>query len=302
MQADSKVITRTHCPWCESDSLDIRFETKDRSGSGECFPIVACESCGFIFTQDVPAPEEIAPYYEFEQYISHSDTKSNLTDRAYHWVRSRMLRRKQQIILKHYTGNGPGTILDFGSGTGYFLHHMVNAGWIGTGVEISEVARQHSIEKFGLKVFNPDDFEEVNGPFDVITLWHVLEHLYDFKEKLQSFCDLLIDGGLLVLALPNHQAYDARILKQNWAAYDTPRHLWHFTPEIIQSIADTYGLSYEKTYAMPFDAFYVSILSYQLKHDNSFALLKGGVLGLLSNLSCTFNPEKASSVIYILRK
>ena len=301
-QSGLQIIVHQKCPWCGSSTLKTLYDAGDRSGSGVKFPIVKCDDCQFVFTQNAPIPEAIAPFYEFEEYISHSDSQSSITDKAYHWVRSRMFKKKERIIRKHGPGKRPGRILDYGSGTGYFLHHMLKTGWQATGVEINESARSYSIDKFGLNVSQPNDFDRIAGPFEVITLWHVLEHLYDFKEKLNAFHTLLVPNGILVLALPNLQSYDARRLKKDWAALDAPRHLWHFTPGVIKQIAEHYGFNYEKVYPMPYDAFYVSILSYQLRQDNFLALLKGGITGLLSNLSCTFNSEEASSVIYILRK
>ncbi len=297
----ASLITHEGCPWCESTRLKTRFETIDRSGSGEAFPIVECLECEFVFTQKVPTAETIGPYYDFDEYISHSDTKENLVDKTYHWVRERMLKRKYKLIKKHSQGDNL-RILDYGSGTGYFLNYVKTMGWDVTGVEINEQARKVAKDKFGLNLNPPELFDQLRGPFEVISLWHVLEHLYDFKEKFQAFYQKLTSGGILVLALPNHTSLDSKWLKQDWAAYDTPRHLWHFAPKNIKLMAAKYGFQYEASYAMPFDAYYVSILSHQLKSKNVLSLLKGGFLGWLSNINCTFNPEKASSIIYILKK
>jgi 2-polyprenyl-3-methyl-5-hydroxy-6-metoxy-1,4-benzoquinol methylase len=297
----ASLIVHDACPWCASNRLETQFETIDRSGSGEVFPIVQCLDCDFVFTQKVPTADFIGPYYDFDEYISHSDSKISIIDKVYHWVRERMLKRKYNLIKKHHDGDS-SRILDYGSGTGYFLNFMQTMGWDVTGVEINEHARKVAKDKFGLQLNPPELFNQLNGPFEVISLWHVLEHLYDFTDKLQEFYQKLSPGGLLILALPNHTSMDAQWLKQDWAAYDTPRHLWHFAPKNIKQMAAKYGFQYEANYAMPFDAYYVAILSNQLKRKNFISLVKGGLLGLLSNINCTFNTEKASSIIYILKK
>lgn len=295
-----KRIEHSCCPWCGSEDIHFHFKTFDRSGSGETFPIHTCKSCSFCFTQEVPSPETIGPYYDFEEYISHSDTTKTLTDRIYHWVRNQMLNRKFKLLVKHCITPGK-SILDFGSGTGYFLNHVKQKGWQTKGIEINDEARKYAQQQFDLEILAPDKFEQIDQQFDAITLWHVLEHLYDFKTKLEQFHHKLVDQGLLILALPNHRSWDAKFLGKDWAAYDTPRHLWHFTPTVIEKMANANNFELVKYYPMPFDAFYVSMLSYQLKNA-PLSSLRGGIVGLISNINCTFDRSKGSSIIYILRK
>ena len=295
------LITYSECPWCASPNISAFIRADDRSGKGSPFTIFECQDCSFHFTQNVPDPEHIAPYYDFQEYISHSDTQSSLTDKLYHSVREYMLSRKFRLIKKYHHGNHQ-RILDYGSGTGYFLNKMASKGWEVSGVEIDDDARELSIKNFKVTVQAPHQFSASSETYDVITLWHVLEHLYDFKEKIQDFHDWLRPGGLLVLALPNHLSLDAKILGKDWAAYDVPRHLWHFNPAIIKQMAKKYNFKFIGSHNMPMDAFYVSILSNQILKNNFTAVIKGAFVGLISNLNSMIFPGKSSSHIYVLRK
>ena len=231
------------------------LETQDFAVSKEKFVLQKHSKWDILMTH--PLPKNLDSYYESEDYISHTDAKQTATDKAYQWVKQRNLKRKWKLV-KQFAGNTK-TVLDIGAGTGDFVRMGKTLGWDVQGMEPNAGARERAAKKGVDMVSSLDDLPETS--FTVITLWHVLEHLYDFKGKVEEFNDLLNKEGLLVLALPNHESWDASFLGKDWAAYDTPRHLWHFTPKVIQDIASANKFELVKFYPMPFDAFYVSMLS-----------------------------------------
>ncbi len=295
---DSTHLTR--CTACTSINLAKIMDVKDHFKSGEIFTIHECKSCGFRFTQDAPDEDVAYQYYESDDYISHSDTKKGIVSQLYHKVREIMLRRKSQLILSLSTGK---RLLDIGSGTGYFLNYMKHKGYDVKGVEISNTARQFSIDHFGLDVVSPDILfsQSFSETYDFITLWHVLEHLYNPDRYMQKISDLLVDDGHLIIALPNHQSYDQNKYKSYWAAYDVPRHLWHFHPNSLTTFASRHGFEVIKMQDMPFDPFYNAMLSEKYIGHRA-GLILGAFTGLISMFKGKSNIRKAASVIYILKK
>ncbi len=300
MKVSTKHITYQQCPLCDSKDIKLSLATEDYSISKEVFNIYDCGTCSFRFTQTIPTPETIAPYYESDVYISHSDTKEGLVNRLYHTARDLMLNKKRKLILSLTEGK---RILDVGSGTGYFLDHMKNNGFAVTGVEIDPDARQATKDKFGIQVASPDTFlnQGLTEKVDVVTLWHVLEHLHDLTGYMESIAAQLADGGTVLIAVPNHASYDATHYKKHWAAYDVPRHLWHFTPKTIGQLAEKTGFKVVDQKRLPLDPFYNSLLSEQYK-GNPLALISGGVVGAISLLKSYVDPAKSTSPIYILKK
>ena len=272
----------------------------DHSISKEHFNLCRCNDCDFIFTQDVPTENDAGPYYKSEEYISHSNTNKGLVNKLYHIVREHMLSKKHQLIAGLQQGK---TILDVGAGTGYFLNYMKQQGYETLGIEIDADARAHGQKEFGLDIRPPKDLKEglIDKKFDTISLWHVLEHLYNPETYLQHFYNVLQDNGHLIIALPNADSYDANRYKSYWAAYDVPRHLWHFTPKTLEKLANDNGFKLEKMKDLPFDPFYNAMLSEKYK-NNSLALISGGFVGLRSLLKGKMDVRKASSVIYVLKK
>lgn len=288
------------CAVCLSKDVTTIMQIKDHSISGEMFNIAQCGQCGFRFTQDPPSEADCGPYYQSEDYVSHSDTSTGIIFKIYHIVRNVMLGRKYRLLESL---QGEKTLLDVGSGTGYFPHFMQEKGYRVTGIEVDDKARNYSIDKFGLSVFRPDDLKNglINETFGFITLWHVLEHLYQPDEYLQLFAKHLKSDGYLIIAVPNHLSYDAKKYQTYWAAYDVPRHLWHFHPQAIQILAERNGFEVIKKESMPFDPFYNAMLSEKYK-GNRFGLLSGMFTGKIALFKGWFNVNKASSVIYVLRK
>lgn len=272
---------------------------KDHAVSGELFRLKKNEVYGFLETVPKPDLNKLSEYYESEDYISHTDAKRNLFEKIYHAVREFSVKQKVNLISK-YASSG-NQLLDVGCGTGDFLQAAQNNQWTVFGIEPNAKARTIANQKTGNRVYNADHlwkFEK--DQFDVITLWHVLEHLPDLENQLQQFHELLKSGGVLIIAVPNYKSYDAEYYQKFWAAYDVPRHLWHFDRTSIKNVAEKFQFKHLKTRPMWFDAFYVSLLSEKYKTGKMNPVKAIGI-GFLSNLKAIFTKE-ASSLIYILKK
>lgn len=220
---------------------------------------------------------------------------------VYHRVRSYMLKRKARLVA-HESHRKSGRLLDIGTGTGYFADTMQRHGWQVEAVEKSEQARAFAKEHFGLGV-KPDTALDSYEPgsFDVITLWHVMEHLEPLNETWEKLYSLLADKGVLIIAVPNCSSYDAKKYGAYWAAYDVPRHLWHFTPGTIQQFGSKHGFILAERHPMPFDAFYVSMLTEKhMRHSGPF--LRGMLTGAMAWLHALVKKERSSSMIYVFRK
>lgn len=294
-------LTINACPLCGGTHLKRVMTCTDFYASGEQFDVFSCEDCGFTFTQDVPVEAEIGRYYETPDYISHSDTKKGAMNTLYHQVRKYMLGRKARLIAKE-SHRKSGRLLDIGTGTGYFAATMAQRGWKVEAIEKNEQARVFAKQHFGLEVMNEEALQELEpGSFDVITLWHVMEHLEHLDRTWERLYELLSDRGKLIVAVPNCSSYDAEKYREYWAAYDVPRHLWHFTPVTIQQWASKHGFVMAARHPMPFDAFYVSILS-EKHRKNSFPFIKGMYTGTLAWFSALGRKERSSSMIYVFRK
>jgi SAM-dependent methyltransferase len=294
-------INHTACPICRSVHIKPFLTCTDNYATGEAFEVFRCDDCGFTFTQDAPSSDEIGRYYASAAYISHSDTRKGLMNTVYHWVRGLMLNRKARLIEKE-SGLHTGTLLDVGTGTGYFPHQMKERGWNVEAIEKNAQARDFASAHFDLHVRDDSSWHALEDrSFDVVTLWHVMEHLENLDATWDELNRILKDSGVLVIAVPNCASYDASVYRQNWAAYDVPRHLWHFTPSTIRPLAQRHGFTLSKEYPMPFDAYYVSMLGEkEMKHSLSF--VRGLWTGFVAQLHCIGNKEKSSSMIYIFRK
>ncbi|MBC7884009.1 MAG: class I SAM-dependent methyltransferase [Saprospiraceae bacterium] len=275
-------------------------EIKDHSISGEYFHLNTCQTCGFVFTQGAPDELTCGRYYQSEDYISHSNTAKGVIFKLYHLVRNIMLAKKYQLI---HDLNAPKRLLDVGSGTGYFLDYMNSRGYRVEGIEVDDKARSFSKEHFGVDVHSPDYLKEVDmsQKFGYITLWHVLEHLYEPNDYFHIFHSILSDDGYLVIAVPNKSSFDATYYGTYWAAYDVPRHLWHFTPETLEKLALNNHFKLLKKKSMPFDPFYNAILSEKYK-GSSLGFLRGMVIGFISFIKGMLNVNKSSSLIYVFIK
>jgi len=274
------------------------LNVKDYSVSGEEFQLLENKNFGFLETYPQPSPEKLPEYYQSEDYISHTDSKRNLFEKAYHLVRSVSLKNKLKLIGKY--SQEEKTLLDFGCGTGDFLQTAKKNNWTVYGIEPNEQARYIANKKTKNAVFNTEQLLKFKkNSFDVITLWHVLEHLPNLQEDLNTFKSLLKPNGTLIVAVPNYKSYDAKHYKNFWAAFDVPRHLWHFNKTSISKLVQTLSMQVVKIKPMWFDAFYVSLLSEKYK-TGKMNPIKAIVVALFSNSKAIFTKE-ASSLIYIIK-
>jgi 2-polyprenyl-3-methyl-5-hydroxy-6-metoxy-1,4-benzoquinol methylase len=289
------------CPVCGNNQFKNVHVCKDYTVSGQSFVIVRCTQCHTAITQDAPSQAEIGPFYQSEDYISHSDSKAGLFNQLYHAARNLMLRRKRKLV-ERVTGRKMGNLLDIGSGTGYFMAAMKKAGWQTTGIEADGGARQYAQQKFQLDVQPPEALASLpSEAFQAITLWHVLEHIHDLDGYLAQISRVLHPKGALLIAVPNYQSSDAQHYGAHWAGWDVPRHLWHFSPKSMETLLARHEFSLLDKRIMPFDPFYVSLLSEKYR-QNSLAPLAGAWQGLLSLVSGLANVDRSSSVIYVFLK
>jgi SAM-dependent methyltransferase len=219
----------------------------------------------------------------------------------YHAVRKRTLTAKKNLVIGE-TGIQKGAILDIGCGTGAFLNTMQNAGWKITGLEPDATARSKAKELYNLQPQSPEKlFELPAALFNAITMWHVLEHVHQLHEYLKQLAHLIMPDGKIFIAVPNYTSADATIYKEHWAAYDVPRHLYHFSPQSMKQLVSSYGLTVKSVKPMWFDSFYVCMLSEQYKNSKG-NIIKAFCNGLISNFKTVFNKERCSSIIYIIEK
>lgn len=295
------MIHYTHCPVCKNTSIQSAFSAKDHTVSKLMFVVYKCNDCEALFTQDIPSQDAIAAYYASENYISHSDTQKGFINKLYHLIRKRTLNSKKKLISSE-TGMKSGNILDVGCGTGAFLNTMQQADWKATGLEPDEATRLKAKLLHHIEVLPSNEIYKLPAvTYDAITLWHVLEHVHELHEYTEQLKNILKVSGKLFIAVPNYTSYDSKFYKENWAAYDVPRHLYHFSPKSMNILMEMHGLKVEKKIPMWFDAFYVSMLSEQYKNGNG-NIMNAIFTGLLSNFKTVFNKEKCSSVIYIVSK
>jgi len=273
------------------------LKVTDHSVSKEKFELVKDTNYGFLVTTPLPDVSELAKYYKTEEYISHTDTKRNLFEKVYHLVREYALKNKVALIN---TQQEKGSLLDVGCGTGDFLAAAKSNGWQVIGIEPNSDARTKANYKTGTLVFDTPKLETLPAnSFDVITLWHVLEHLPNLDAQIQLFKKLLKPNGTLIIAVPNHNSFDASYYGKYWAAYDVPRHLWHFSQKSINKLFSNFQFKLNKTIPMKFDSFYVSLLSEKYKTGKQ-NIIKAFWIGLRSNLKANRKFEY-SSLIYVFK-
>ncbi|WPR72238.1 class I SAM-dependent methyltransferase [Flavobacterium sp. NG2] len=268
---------------------------KDHSVSQEVFELYHDEVLDMLITHPQPSLDVLGKYYESEDYISHTDNKRSLFEKAYHFVKGIALKNKLNLI--NSMQKSQGRILDIGAGTGDFLNVAKDNGWKTIGIEPSDRAKGIAIKK-GIEFVNATTDLE-NHSFDVITMWHVLEHVPDLDFQIKELKRLLKPSGTLIVAVPNYKSFDAKHYGAFWAAYDVPIHFWHFSKKSIQSLFQKEGMDLEKILPMKFDSFYVSLLSEKYK-TGKMNFVKAFFIGLQSNLKAKHNLEY-SSHIYVLK-
>ena len=295
------MISHNICPLCSSERIAIFLKCTDYLLNREEFYLWKCKKCGFVFTREYPDEKSIARYYESDDYISHNDSANGIINKVYLFARNIMLSRKKRIA-EDASGIKTGKILDIGCGTGYFAGKMKKGGWDVTGIEPNIKARDFGSEHFALKIIGPEKIPELStGSFDCITMWHVLEHFHDPFNYAAEIKRLLKSGGVCICALPNCSSFDAAHYREEWAAYDVPRHLWHFTPETFRSFAEKTGFQITGLKSLPLDVFYISILSEKNK-GSGFYFLKGLIKGIWFAFRSLFDKRKSSSLIYLIHR
>lgn len=287
---------------CDSERFCPFLQCKDYTVSKETFKIDQCEACGFKFTNPRPDEASVGKYYQSEDYISHSNTQKGLLAKIYQFVRKKALKRKLNLINQFNKDTNSKKILDYGCGTGHFLEICQQNNWQIHGVEPDAGARTfaQNITKIEIQTSIFDEFYDAKQ-FDSITLWHVLEHVHQINPTLARLKDLLKDNGTILIAVPNCNAWDAQHYGEFWAAYDLPRHLYHFTPETLRPLLRKHNLIIESYLPMYYDAYYISLLSEKYK-TGKMNYLKAFLNGRKSNAWAKKNRNNYSSVIYVVKK
>lgn len=304
----NSMVHYIYCPACDSSLINPVLSAKDYTVSGKSFSIWQCNNCSLRFTQDVPDIDTIGEYYKSENYISHTNTSKGLINRLYQIIRKKTLKQKRKLVCK-IAGRKQGEILDVGSGVGAFVNEMKQNGWQAMGLEPDADARKIAKEIFNCELRNTDEFFHLpENFFDIITLWHVLEHIHDLKNFLNQLKKILKPSGQIIIAVPNYTSLDASVYKEYWAGYDVPRHLYHFSPLAMEFLIKKTGMEIMDHRPMWFDSFYISLLSSKYKNarlpprQGRTNWLVSFIIGIRSNLKAVFDKKKCSSLIYIIRK
>jgi 2-polyprenyl-3-methyl-5-hydroxy-6-metoxy-1,4-benzoquinol methylase len=292
------LIELKSCPVCTGTELGPYLTVKDHSISGEIFHLSMCKSCGFKFTNPIPSEETIGKYYQSEDYISHSDTNKGIINKLYHLVRTQSLKSKLNLINKAVPNKG--TLLDIGCGTGYFLQYCKENGWKTEGMEPDPAARSLAEKNTKQSIYTDLFSIKEEQKYDIITLWHVLEHVHKLNESIQHIHKLLKPNGVLIIAVPNCLSYDSITYGTFWAAYDVPRHLYHFTQPDMNKLLIKHNFTQTDLKPMVFDSFYVSMLSDKYKYGKT-NYFRAFLNGFRSNMKASSN-KNYSSLIYVFKK
>lgn len=276
---------------------NVYIKVQDHSVSNENFELLLDSDLQLLKTHPQPSIENLGSYYESEDYISHTDAKRSLFEKIYHIVKSYSLKKKVGLINSYHKEKG--NLLDIGAGTGDFLVTAKVAGWQTTGIEPNENAKNLAISK-GISFENYIESIE-NQQFDVITMWHVMEHVPDVEYQIKQLKRLLKPNGTLIIAVPNYKSFDAQHYGKFWAAYDVPRHLWHFSKISIEKLVSRENMKLEKILPMIFDSFYVSLLSEKYK-TGKMNFFSAFWIGLRSNLKANTSKEYSSHIYVIKNK
>ena len=285
------------CPLCSGQEIVDFIAVKDHSVSKESFTISKCKECTLLFTNPIPHADEISHYYKSETYISHTNKANNIINFLYTIVRKFTIKRKLSILKKL----GGRSLLDIGAGTGLFLEEASKAGYEINGVEIDATARKNMSQTVVYQTVESLRNLPEGKTYDIISLWHVLEHLHDLQEQFSKIVQKLKPGGNIIIAVPNSDSWDKCHYQEYWAAWDVPRHLYHFNKKSISTLFQQHKLTLTETKPMVFDSIYVSMLSEKYKGRSAIIqLILGSLTGIFSNLRSKKNNY--SSLIFIGKK
>lgn len=295
----TKEISMIPCPVCGNNNYLSHLFLEDYFLTKEKFTIIKCEKCGLLVTHPQPPADTITKYYNSTKYISHSTRSKNFFDIFYGFIRNKTIHSKIKLINKYAKGK---KLLDIGCATGIFLDACRKNGYQVEGIEPGEIVRQFATEKFNLNVYDVEYLKSYEpSTFDIITMWHVLEHVDDINERMSIINKILKVDGTALIALPNPSSYDAKYYKEHWAAYDVPRHLYHFSQNAFNTLAQKHSFKVIDILPMQYDSYYISLLSEKYKNGCA-PYLKAAYLGLLSNISANKNNLNYSSLIYVIKK
>lgn len=291
----------TQCPVCAVvNTLEKKVSTvRDHSLSGESFSISRCTECSVLLTDPRPKEVEIGAYYDFPKYVSHRDDAPGLINWLYQQARRYTTSQKLRLIEKVRKKSGAdSTLLDYGCGTGFFLQAAIERGWQAVGIEVSETARQTAADRVKKRVFEQLNELADGATFGVITLWHVLEHIHELNATLGEIIARLAPSGTLIIAVPNPASSDAGQYQEWWAAFDVPRHLYHFPPQAIHRLMQRHGMEVVEQIGQPLDALYIGLLSEKYRRGSA---LKGIINGVRSDVSA-WKTGNYSSIIYVIKR
>jgi 2-polyprenyl-3-methyl-5-hydroxy-6-metoxy-1,4-benzoquinol methylase len=288
-----------NCPVCLGEEFKEVISCTDYTTTKEAFVICQCSGCSFRFTNPRPDINESGKYYQSDDYISHTDSKKGLLNKLYQVARDYMIATKYKSTVKKYNAK---SLVDYGCGTGDFLKYCNDKGHKTIGLEIDNSARNIAINKGCKEVYEPSYLSNIStDSSDIITLWHVLEHIHDLHPTVKHFNRILNENGTLVIAVPNYEAYDAKYYGKYWAAYDVPRHLYHFNVASMTRLMNDEGFKLIETRTMKLDPFYIALLSNKYKSGGMHPI-KAAYIGIVSNLKTIFSIKNSSSIIYIFKK
>lgn len=289
-----------NCPVCGSNNYIKVLTASDYLVSNESFEIMECNDCSLRFTSPIPDSNEVVNYYKSDKYISHAKRVTSIFDIVYKIVRKFTLRSKRKIV-KRISQKQSGMLLDIGCGTGEFLKTMQQSGWEVTGVEEGAEVREIAETNTDSTIMNQKGFFKSEQKYDVITLWHSLEHLNTLTRFLEKISISLNANGVIIIAVPNYKSFDAEYYKQDWAAYDVPRHLYHFSFEAMVKLMGKFGFELMHSKQLPFDPFYVALLS-ELWVRKKHNIVKALIVGWESFVAGHKDAKRGSSILYIFKK
>ena len=284
------------CPLCNSKNIAQYMDTLDYFFTKENFSLTKCNDCNFVFTN--PVPTELGKYYETTDYFSHNTSSNGILGKVYSKLRNINIQRKYKLVKKY---NAEGSILDIGCGTGELLNYFNSKSWNTLGIEPNKSARNFAKEKYNLEVNTEEELSTLKPKsFEVISMWHVLEHVQNLHERIKLVIDLLKDDGTIFIALPNLNSPDSNKYGKYWSALDVPRHLYHFTKNSFTELCSLHNLKIVHAEPMKFDAYYVSMLSEKYKNNRN-KYLTAFFAGFQSNLYAK-KDNNYSSMIYVIKK
>ena len=291
----------TNCPWCGSKNSHLHLQLKDYFLTQESFEIVECDDCHLLYTTPRPTPDVIGNYYKSENYFSHQENKKGFVPRIYEAVKKVNIKRKFALATDGILLENDRQMLEIGCGVGDFLHYAEQKGWHCYGAEPSDDAVKILKLKSDAKVVKPEQIESFSdASFDLICMWHVLEHVDNLKWQITQLKRLAKPHGRIVVAVPNYQSYDARFYHDKWAAYDVPRHLNHFSREFVFNQLNDSELILKSVHPLVWDSFYVSYMSEQFL-NHRMPLLRGFCRGLISNGKALVSGQY-SSLVYVFER